>query len=71
LNGVSGKIAPDGDGRWNDDDDPEKHDQNDHSPVDVAEALREIAHNRESLSLASGEIVNRRYEVDPRAISRA
>lgn len=60
---MSRKIAPDGDGRWNDDDDPEKPDQNDHSPVDVSEALREITHNRENLSLASGEIVNWRYAV--------
>jgi hypothetical protein len=67
------KIAPDGDGRWNDNDYREKHDQDDHIPVDVAEALSErgasldvvvisivvIANHRESLRLASGGIVKR------------
>jgi hypothetical protein len=45
--------------RWNDDGGRKEHDQGDHSPIDVAEALREIAHDRGSLRLASGESVNR------------
>jgi hypothetical protein len=68
--GSSRKITPDGDGRWNDHDYREKHDQDDHGTVDVTEALSErgplnvavisivlIAHDRESRRLASGWIV--------------